>query len=266
MIGIYKTKPRWSKLNKAHPLAKGLRAAYPMHVKGGLTIYDIGPYGYHLTVTDAGGFSRFDIQSGGATEYPGTTNYAEINSGLGISDFPLTLQAIARYDSLDFTTEQISLGSDSIGSIYYAVGMRDDVAAGLVTTTRLDGTTIDDGKVHMITLTSHANNDHKLYVDGELVATDTTMLAIGAYNYFSLGRIRSGGSTFDYTITNMSDVKVWSTALSAALIEEEAADPWAMYKPSRIAVSFAPSAPAPSVGFPLATLVSRRAHIPLVIR
>lgn len=228
-----KTKPTMPTINRKHPLARGLAAAWPLFEKGGASALDIAASRFNSTLT--GTWSKgaagpqFAPSAGGSVGnvLAGTRN--------------MTVSAIFRHTSTGARQEIISKeGGTSVGWQLAILG-DDHAEIGVFNAT--DGYPYIEGTAALVTRTApyhivgvrdDAASLLRIYVGGIQEAsvnsgsatpgTDTAAITLGATP--TGGNIFAGG---------LIDIRVWlNRALNANEIAHLYADPWGLYRPAAI--------------------------------
>jgi hypothetical protein len=224
----YIAKPPTPRIDRGHPLSRGLLRAYLVAEPGGKLIDSAS--GYHAT-SSSGELGRPTGPYGRDVSFPGASQYASApGDGLPVGAAPRTLAAIyagtngdrtfASWGAIGFHTGFL-LSTASPGNTGQAVASfwNDDL---------LGVTPIDDGEPHLV-LATYDGATLRLYADGTLDASSSvagnttggTVLWLGGA--FNAGRYLGSD--------NLSGVWVWDRALSASEVLSMTADPFAMARP-----------------------------------
>ena len=220
----YLPKPPVCILNRAHPLARGLVAAWPFDEGGG------GKAVRDAVGSNHGMAAAYNKWTGGAfghcLTFNGTSDYVSVGSSSAL-DQPKTF-------SFWYTTSTYQIGMTiSRGSDNYEV----------YTHTSDNKWTMYLGNAYSYTNVPLRLNTWTLLtivVGGTTITTYenggwySTTTIVGTPSYANAGTLyigtREGAFRFD---GSMDDVRLYNRALSAAEVAAVYADPWAIYRPSR---------------------------------
>ena len=206
------------KINRSHPLARGLVGAWAFQDGGGSVLRDVSGHGNDgvLTNMDAATVWVAD-RYGGALDFDGSNDHVLISdspslrlTALTISLWVKTSMASGVYRGVleKFTGSTagyaIHVPSGSAGVPRFSVQTPSDVD--------VDATTaINDGEFHHV-VASFDSSARRIYVDGVLEGSGAGgTIVTDSHDLFFAG---DGASTFHSDIV-LSDVKIWSRALSA---------------------------------------------------
>jgi hypothetical protein len=149
-----------------------------------------------------------------AIKFDGVDDY--IAAANGITAYPFTVMGWMR-TSINGTFQGV-VSIHSGGSTYWYIGCNSAgypyISARNTTEYAINGTTvIADGQWHHIAGVFASATDRRLYVDGNLVASDTNSLAFAASADVFLGKVRTSAPSY---IANgdIADTRIYSTALT----------------------------------------------------
>ncbi len=168
-----------------------------------------------------------DLKANNSLTFDGQNDYVSIDNPSNnriVDDYPFTFSAWFKTSGFEDDDEDMvifSMADSRSTSRYYGIyiGEDEDGAAMIRArngSERSRGGNVDmtDGEWHQIVGVFADKKDRKLYVDGELVASDTRKVDFKTQSVFNIGRWadRSPKSYFNGQI---DEVQVWSKALSA---------------------------------------------------
>lgn len=154
--------------------------------------------------------------------FDGSNDKLTTGSDLGINAFPISFYIVCRRDT-DALTYFFFLGDASDANRYFALvndgtnwqyHLRNDTGSPGAGWSVASFADYDDANWHKFVCVSSAANNHRLYVDGELKATNTD-----STNWNSENDVTGVGGIFDSSPTygdcTVAEFAVWDTDLSA---------------------------------------------------
>ena len=186
-------------LDRAHPLAVGLVGQWTTLSPwdGGKAIYDLGGR-YPATFSGALAWNR--TLGGAAVSGFSTSLYAAMDAAAPkMTGFPLSIAAMVTLAANGSATIPIGFGnSGSIANL--SLSLNSGAVANQASYNFSDGTTstsatgtsltFADSQPHVFQGISFAVNDHRLYLDGQQVATSTTTVTSPTFDRGTIGLLR----------------------------------------------------------------------------
>ena len=173
-----------------------------------------------LTNMDATNFSN---DSAGSLSFDGANERIQFNSTTMPSAYPFSLSAWIKTTTLtggDFRTVA-AFGNTSSNTSFAILGVdkntsraRWTIRAGS-TALAIGGSAVNDGKPHLLVGVSASASDHRIYVDGVLIATSTSSIGTNTYNTFNVGALQRS-SAIQFFDGNIYLIHFYNRALSAS--------------------------------------------------
>ena len=235
----YLPKPPVCILNRAHPLARGLVAAWPFDEGGGGKTVRDAVGSNHGTAQAynkwTGGKFGHCMAFNGTSDYVGvgTASTLDITSEITLSAW-VSLNSIVDVDIISKSNpspvapyHQYILHISSKSKLYLA---GDD--GGTVRVYAIDTTNFPVGGWHHAVAT-HDGVWSRLYIDGiQRVAANTYTGGFVSHPTWPLNIGKVAYGTY-FPNGSIDDVRLYNRALSAQEVAAVYADPWAIYRPSR---------------------------------
>jgi hypothetical protein len=160
-----------------------------------------------------------------AIRFNGTTDIISALDTI-IIDYPLTLATwinttdTSKQAALSISSSGTANKHHSVGTNIGGVGMYQLKNDGIGSETLVGTTVIADEEWHHVVGVSAAHNDHKLYIDGTLVAVNTDTRTIdNTRNQWSVGARINDATPLEFFDGDIDDARIYSTALTASQVQ-----------------------------------------------
>ncbi len=219
---------RGARINRTHPLARGLVAAYLMNEGGGNQIFDIANNNTGTFVNN----TSWDVgPNDKIIDLPGVDDYVNIPSALAnLSGSIATFICRVRVDAYD-SNGVVLFGTNTGTSTWFQI-IGDGSCVVMANTVAVVNTDFDNGEFRTLAFVSDGTNS-TVYNNGVNIGTDAdavTAFAAGAKN-FHLGNWIAG-ATFDLNGA-LEWAYVFNQALSAPEIVQVHREPYAFIERSQ---------------------------------
>lgn len=196
-------------------LTNDIKAYWKLDESSGSTAYDsVGSANgtiYGATYTTSGKIN-------GAYSFDGSDDY--ISASPSITSYPITISAWVKQSANTSNKSPLSFKQSDIQRLMFGTngtGMAYNVRD---TTKEVEiGATNISGNWTFLTGVSSANNNHKFYINGELVASSNTTIAFPNWTEFRIGDFNHNSTNFHFN-GYISDVSIWERALTTDEITE----------------------------------------------
>ena len=246
-----RAKPSNPQINRAHPLARGLVAAWPMWEGGGDTIRDIAR-GHDGTLVNSPTWKTtqqgtalalaHEVSGGPHATIPVSVISPQISFSVWVRpDFDGTaddsvesVYNIWTYGTGSYTTD-ISLrfenrNRDGIDNTWGVLADYSTVGAYLMGG-ETQTTIVPGDMFHLVVTMDFVSDNYALYVNGALADTSTASISQPTLTSAWIGCENAGRQTWKGEI---SDVRVHNRVLTASEVLNLYVDPWALYRPSYV--------------------------------
>lgn len=159
-------------------------------------------------------------QQGCSVSFDGSTGYITSSKGVDIANQSFTVSAWAKRSINNTTDNTVSIGTVATDNSKFYLGFRaSNVAACAFLNNDLDSTqTYTDLKWHHLVCTfNESTKERKLYIDGKLVASNTSPSNFIGSSTVEIGRSNGGSWLFSGLI---DDVRIYKRALSSQDINQ----------------------------------------------
>ena len=183
--------------------------------------------------TQSGGVLSEFSELGTVASFDGSNDRVLFNSTTMPSSYPFAVSAWIQTSTttgVDFRTVA-AFGNTSSNTSFAILGVdkntsraRWTIRAGS-TALAIGGTAVNDGKPHLLVGVSASASDHRIYVDGVLVATSTSSISTNTYNTFNVGALQRS-SAIQFFDGNISNVRFWNRSLSSSEVADLFYEPW----------------------------------------
>lgn len=219
-MGIFK--PNWPRVQRGHPLARGLVGAWKFTEGSGLTAYDSSGFGNHGTLTNG------PTWIGGPRGSLG--NFARTSSqyvDCGSPAMPTIVTVLATVLVLDTTATQktiVSKGYDAANTqwelIITTAGNKFRFQAYIPPSGRgaTAGSTVATNTFYRLA-GLYTGATYQIYVNGVLDGSSTDTGPIATAKKLEIGAVDNNGAAANFWNGYIDDVLIYNRALSAAEIE-----------------------------------------------
>ena len=218
-------------VDSSNSLVNGLLLWAPLTEGTGTTADCIVHAGH--TGTQSGGVSWASTDIGTVASFDGSDDRFSFNSTTMPSAYPFAVSAWIQTSTttgVDFRTVA-AFGNTSSNTSFAILGVdkntsraRWTIRAGS-TALAIGGSAVNDGKPHLLVGVSASASDHRIYVDGVLIATSTSSIGTNTYNTFNVGALQRS-SAIQFFDGNISNVRVYNRDLSATEVATLYHRPW----------------------------------------
>lgn len=237
--------PQGSQVNWGHPVSRGLTCRLVLNETAGGNKLDIASG--RLAAMSAGGVVSANTILGKGLAFDGTTGKLRVASAL-VKAYPITLMGWAYNSPATQPTRIMTLADEATDNEWLTIdintttGVANAACAHLGSSAVASGTVDIRGRWHQVTGVFASATDRRVYVDGILAGSNTTSIAT---DFSTLDSVVCGAlsrSTILYGGGVVTNLSVWSRALSPneilALFNSPFGD---IIPPRRRVISSAPS-------------------------
>ena len=236
ILAVITTVFMYANMAKAQVVTDGLVSAWSFDSIVGQTVPDVSGNGNDGTIE--GNPQKVQGKFGNALEFDGDGDYVELPDMGTVESYPFTLEAwfktsyegtqtILVQRNIEAGNQRVQLYFGGAGDNFY-YNVRNDAEV------EIGNQDIDDGQWHHVVGVSAASNNHKVYVDGNEVATSSTNVTAPSVNAAHIGRWIEGYH-FSGTI---DEVRIYNRALNEAKVRQNMNAGWAVDPTEKLALTW----------------------------
>lgn len=238
-------KPVSPRVDRAHPMARGLIGAWAFTGRAGTVVPDLSGWGGHGASVSAPPWQQ--SHPGYALDFDGSADYVDLSTSSHL-DFasaagPLSITAWVRRDVTSTYMIALSRGATNPQYNFTWAASTDGTPNRLRLSFRTSAANVSvyGGSAHTDTATWHLigvtcdGANIRFYWDGaeDGVTAETRTFDSVASSTTRIGAFTSGGA---FSNGQIADVRVWRRVLSGAAMAGLFADPWRLYSPPPFAL------------------------------
>ncbi len=230
---------RGIRLNKSHPLARGLVGCWPFNEGSGGQVFDLSGNGNTGTLV---GNPSWDFGIFGALKFDGTGDYIAINNSpslnnFGTGDFSIFARvkipprgdpSYGQIFNVEGTDPRYYLRFNDNASVYG--GLHALIDDGPTSVSAWSNTIIDDNKEHQVGVVYDRDGNMQLYIDGKADGSGVSIAAVGSVNNNNDVRIGMRYSDIGDFLGLIDHVMVYNRALTASEIALLYREPFCMFE------------------------------------